>query len=232
MNFRFSNFIWGSFLLFAAIFLLTSNMINFENISAGGIIAAVFAVLVLVNFIAHLHIALIPIPLAVLYYIFQTPLDLPVFKFWILIAASVFAAIGLSILLPSRKRFKCSKIKKAKIVTDCDDDNNPSVNVNFGYISRNIQASSLETVKLSCNFGALQIYLDNAGLSPNGAEITLNCSFGAIEMSIPKHWNVIDRVNCSLGGVDMDKHFSRDENAPKLIINGSVSFGGIEIRAV
>jgi hypothetical protein len=112
-----------------------------------------------------------------------------------------------------------------------NNDNNPSVSVNFGSVSRRLRADNLETVQLSCNFGALEVFFDQVELGPNGAEVILNCSFGAIELFFPKHWRIIDKLNCTLGGVDVDKGFTTSaENAPQITLTGSVSFGGIEVR--
>jgi hypothetical protein len=105
--------------------------------------------------------------------------------------------------------------------------------VNFGAVSRRLLADSLETVRLHCNFGALEIYFDHAELSGNGATVDLDCSFGAIKLLIPKHWRVIDNLNCTLGGVDADKKFpGLAENAPRLTLTGNVSLGGVEVRYI
>jgi predicted membrane protein len=114
-----------------------------------------------------------------------------------------------------------------------NSDNNPSIKVNFGAISRSLKSDCLETVQLYCNFGALEVYFDKVMLNPNGAIANLNCSFGAIKLYIPKNWLIIDQLNCSLGGIDIDKNFTpQSENAPKITLTGSVSLGGIEVRYI
>jgi hypothetical protein len=172
--------------------------------------------------------------------IFQTPLGLPHIKIWALVAASLLACMGLGILLPSKHRYNRRKYKNydplgdkhAKIpVEDGGSDNNPSVGVNFGAVGRRLHSDNLETVRLSCNFGALQIFFDGAEPCPNGAEVILNCSFGSIELFIPKHWRVVDKLSCTLGSVGIDKTFAAPNgNAPKLTLIGSVSLGSVEVR--
>jgi len=243
MKYRSSNFVWGILLLLAAAFVLLNQFnqfTGFSNIGIGSIILAVLSVVFLLQSIANLNFQLIPIPLAVLYIVFQGPCDLPYIRPRILIIAAILALIGLSILLPKKvKNRGCGKDNSSEghnpqmRTEDGSNDNNPVINISFGGISRRLHADSLETISLQCNFGALEIFLDQVNISPNGAEATLNCSFGAIKLFIPKHWRIIDNLHCTLGGVDTDKRFSApEENAPQLTLNGNVSFGGIEIRYI
>ena len=242
MRFRFSNLIWGTFLLLVAVFVLFNQIDGFTNIGIGSIIAIVFSLAIIVHCIANLSFAPLPIPLAILYIIFQTPLELPYIKTRALILASVLASIGLTILFPSKHRHNHCKNKRysrsgdhhSQMPTEIgNNDNNPSVSVNFGSVSKRLHADNLETVQLNCNFGALELFFDQVELSPNGAEVILTCSFGAIELFIPKHWRVIDKLNCTLGTVDIDKSFAVSaDNTPQITLTGSVSLGGIEVRYI
>ena len=251
MKTGFSKFIWGTFLLLAAVFILLNQLNGFADIGVGSIIVAVLSLVFLVQCIAELHFAALPVPLAVLYIVFQTPFELPYLRPWTLILASVLTSIGLTILLP-RKNW-CSRNSgcghhqyrhgnqsgdsaqmRSRIRTEYgENDNNPSVSVNFGAVSRHLCADSLETAQLYCSFGALEVFFDQVKPCPNGAVVSLDCSFGAIKLFVPKHWRIIDRLHCTLGGVDTDRIFSApEENAPTLTLSGSVSLGGIEIRYI
>jgi len=237
-----SKLIWGTFFLLAATLIVFSQVNGFADIGVGSIIIAVLSLAVIVQSIAHLRFAPLPIPLAVLYVIFQTPLNLPHIRIWVLVLASVLASMGLAVLLPERQRrnnFETTRHRQTKndaqrISTDSDgNDNNPSVFVNFGAVNRRLCADNLETARLSCNFGALKIFFDQVELSPSGAEVILSCSFGGIELYVPKHWRVIDKMNCTLGDVGINKGFAETpENAPTLTLTGSVSLGGIEVRYI
>ena len=239
-NTRFSNWIWGMFMLLAATFVLANQFGGFVEIGIGSVIAAALALAFLVQCITQLSVAPIPIPLAVLYIIFQKPLGFPAVHFWTLLLAALFATIGLSILLPWKhkggSRHTChghGNHHPPMRTEGGHNENNPSVNVSFGSVSRYLHSDCLETVQLYCNCGALEIFFDKAQLSPNGAEVNINCSLGGISMFVPKHWHVIDQLNCTLGGVDIDNRFAAPaENAPQLTLTGSVLLGGIEIRFV
>jgi hypothetical protein len=225
-------------LLLAAVFVLVNQLDGFTNIGIGSIVAAILSLAVIVECISHLRFAPLPIPLAILYIIFRTPLGLPDIKTWPLILASVLASLGLAVLIPRRSKrvyheFKCGgKPKNNTRPESGGNDNNPYIGVNFGSISRSLRANNLETVRLDCNFGSLQVYFDQVELSPNGCQAILNCSFGAIELFIPKHWRIVDKMNCTLGGIDISKRFASaaQEGAPTLTLTGSVSLGGVEAR--
>jgi hypothetical protein len=246
MKSKFSNFIWGVFLLLAAAFVLTNKFSNkfigFADIGVVGIVIAILALAFIVQCLARLHIAPIVIPLAVLYIIFRNPLTnlgLPEIQTWKLIVAAALAFIGLNILIP-RGRRSCKQCnnpggsgeQQQKIPAEGNKDNNPYVGVNFGAVSRSLNADSLETLRLSCNFGAMEIYLNQVELSPNGAQADINCSFGGIQLFVPRHWQVIDRLHCTLAGVTIKSFTAPAENAPRLTLNGSVSLGGVEVRYI
>jgi hypothetical protein len=239
MKSKISNLFWGIIFLLVAAFVLTNNYIGFDNIGIGKIIISILALAFIVQCIARLHIAPIVIPIAVLYFIFREPLGLPVIQTWKLIAAAALTFMGLNILLPKRRGCnQCNNSgesgdqQQKKIPADGSKDNNPYVGVNFGSVSRSLNADSLETVRLSCNFGAMEIYFNQVELSSNGAEADITCSFGSIQLFIPRHWQVIDRLNCTLAGVNLKSLTAPADNAPRLTLNGSVSMGGIEVKYI
>ena len=241
-----SHWVWGTLMLLAAAFVLANQFGGFVDIGIGSIIVAVLAVSFIVQCVAHLSFAPLPIPLAVLYYVFQTPLNFPVLQIWTLLLAALLATIGLFVLLPHKHRdgtfwgghahrhYSRGGDRHPQMpVEDCDKENNPSVNVSFGAVSRYLHSDCLETVQLYCNLGALEVFFDKAELSPNGAVANCFCSLGGMTIFVPKHWHVIDNLNCTLGGVEIDNRFAAPtENAPQLTITGNVLLGGIEVRFV
>ncbi len=113
------------------------------------------------------------------------------------------------------------------------DDNHPCLTVSFGAASRYLHSTALEDGYFKSSFGAMEVYLDQARLGPNGATLTLEASFGAIKLYVPAHWNVQESITTSLGGVDNDSRRARpDLSLPPLRLVGSASFGAIEITYV
>jgi len=237
---------WGVFLLLIAAFVLANQFGGFVELGVWSIIISSLALVVIVECLVKLKFAVLLVPLAALYYVFQTPLGLPFIAFWPLVLVTVLATAGLFALLPRRfgrrnlirvsvddsngYKFKYKR-NKDEAADDDDDGNNPQIDVNLGHASRYLHSDNLETAELTCSFGALEVYFDHVQLSPEGAEIYMDCKFGAIELYVPKHWRVIDNLNCSLGGAEVHgvkKEY--DDDAPQLTLIGNVSFGGIEVH--
>jgi predicted membrane protein len=241
MKFKRSNLIWGILLLLVAALLLLNQFGYFSGIGISSIVIAALAAAIFVQFIVHFHFAPLPIPLAILYIVLQKPLELPYIQIWALITASVLVTIGLTILFPRKwhkahnhVHYSRPENRNHQTHTEFEKfDNNPSVSVNFGFLSRHLHADSLETVQLSSNFGELEVFFDHVELSPKGAEVVINCSFGAIKLYIPKQWRIIDRLTCALGAVELDTRFAAPaEDGPQLTLIGSVSLGEIKVRYI
>ncbi len=82
-------------------------------------------------------------------------------------------------------------------------------------------------------FGAARFDLRNASMTVDEAVIDVNVVFGEVEVRVPETWIVISRAAVVFGGVD-DKtiHPKPDPNVkiPRLVITGSVIFGGLNLR--
>ena len=227
MNNRFTKLIWGIFLLLTAALLILLSSTGFIEIHFVSIIASVLALSFIVLCILSSYYAPIPIPLAGLYIIYMMPLGLPVIDIWVLLLAAVISTIGLSVLLSGKNK---NIQNRTEIHTK---GNAPVISANFGAVNRRLHAEKLETVKLNCNFGSIDVYFDLVKLDPNGGTADINCSFGAVKLHIPKNWRVSEQITCSLGGVDMEKQSDGlEENAPQLTLTGNVSFGGVEVKFI
>ena len=241
---------WGVFLLLVAALVLSNQLGGFVELGIWSIIVSALAVACMVQCIIDLSFGALPIPIAALYYIFQTPLGLPFISFWPLVLVTVLAAAGLSVLIPGKKFGKrkdviiyaddnsvCGKrrINDDVQVEEGGEDNNPHISVQCGAVSRYLHAANLETATLNCSLGSLEVYFDHVQLSPNGADAFLNCKLGAIQIYVPSHWRIIDNMNASLGGIDIKgrhKHKIADENAPTLTLIGNVYLGGVEVYRI
>jgi len=242
---------WGVFWLLAAGLILSNHFGGFVELGIWSLVVAALAVSLMVHNIATLSIASLPIPLAALYYIFQEPLALPLIGFWTLVLVTLLVICGLHLLLPRGLRYsgeigvfiggdgkhrrgvRDGVDRTEADVEESEDSNNPYISMKFGHVSRYLHSDNLETAELNCNCGALEVYFDHVKLSPNGAEVFVSCKIGSIEMYVPDHWRVIDNLNTSLGNCEVDGRLaSGDENAPTMVLTGSVSLGNVEVNRI
>jgi len=79
----------------------------------------------------------------------------------------------------------------------------------------------------------MEIYFDQVQLHENVATVQLDCTFVGIDLYVPRHWNVVEQVNSTFGGVDVARRIDPlTEGAPTLTIVGSTTFGGVDIHYV
>lgn len=114
-----------------------------------------------------------------------------------------------------------------------DDDSYPSASVKFGAASRYLHSQNLIRGEFSANFGALEIYLDQARLAPQGAQFFVECNCGTMTIYVPRSWTVRDTVTATLGVVSNDKRFAQPaEDSPLLELTGHVALGNVEVSYV
>jgi hypothetical protein len=101
---------WGIFLLLVAALVLANQFGGFIELGFWSLAVAALAVAFFVQSLVKLNIASLPIPLAALYWIFQTPLELPEISFRPLVLVTLLTTVGLQVLLP-KKLFRRKKMK-------------------------------------------------------------------------------------------------------------------------
>ncbi|UOO37050.1 hypothetical protein IZU99_07175 [Oscillospiraceae bacterium CM] len=233
-----NNWFWGVFFVLAAVFVVASQILSFTQIGFLSILATVLLAAVFIQSLVKLNYFGAFLSLALAYLIYQQPLGLYFISPWLLILAAVLVSIGFHIIFRKHSKPPCctsyAHHGEAHYETVEDiDDNNPSVRVSFGASSKYLHANALKTGQFSVSFGALDVYFDQVQLDLEGAQLFLDCSFGAIKLYFPKTWHIVDSLSASLGGVSNDTRFSKPgPGAPTVTLTGNVSLGGVEIYYV
>ncbi|MEL4106115.1 hypothetical protein AAFA46_04635 [Oscillospiraceae bacterium WX1] len=233
-----NNWFWGVFFVLAAVFVVASQILSFTQIGFLTILATVLLAAVFIQSLIKLNFFGIFLSLALAYLIYMHPFALPLISPWLLILAAVLVSIGLHIIFRRQPKPPCCTSyahhgeERYHTIEDIDD-NNPSVKVSFGASSKYLHADALKTGQFSVSFGALDVYFDQVQLAAEGAQLFLDCSFGAIKLYFPKTWRIVDSLSASLGGVSNDTRFSKPASgAPTVTLTGNVSLGGVEIYYV
>lgn len=90
-------------------------------------------------------------------------------------------------------------------------------------------ASAFRGGSIDTWYGGGLIDLRNAVLDPAGARLMVRAVFGGAQIAVPDDWCVVSEVR-GLGGVgDERPERERPYDAPRLIIGGTVVFGGFGI---
>jgi len=227
------NIFWGIFFIAATIFLIASQLGSFIEIGFWSLFATVILVAIIIQSAIYRAWWGIFISAALVYLIYQAPLALPYISPWILIIGSIFLSIGFHFLFkPKNKYAEYANMHINNQSTGTDDDNNPIINVNFGNTVRYLRSDCLKSGTFTAHFGNLEVYFDQARLDPEGAEIYVDCNFGAIKLFVPRTWLVIDKVHSGMGGVSTKNHPQLEANPPTLTITGSINMGGLEIMYI
>ena len=234
------NWFWGIFFLAAGFFVVASQIGGFVHLGFWSIAATVFLAAAFIGSLINLNFFGILVSAALLYAIYQSPLGWPLVSVWLLLLTAIFISIGLSFIFHSRtrnrwcKRNYCGDSFGVRGPSDeYVDGDSVSISESFNEVSKYLHADCLSQANIASSFGKLNVFFDNVKLSPNGAEVYVDVSFGKIELYLPKEWRVIDQVHTSAGAVSNNPRAGTAyPDAPVLTVKGRVSFGNLEFRYV
>lgn len=232
------NWFWGIFLILSAIFVIASQLGSFGQVGVLSVIASILLLALIIQSISRRNFFGIFISLAFLYMIYTEPFGFVYINPWLLIFSAILLSVGFEVLFRKSPKKYSKKISNKNIESqmygsDGIDDNNPNIKVSFGHSSKRLHSDNLQSGQFIVSFGALEVFFDQAIINPEGAEIFVDCSFGAMELFIPRHWQVVEKINSTLGGVENSSRYARPEpGAPVLTITGNVQLGSIEIHYI
>lgn len=103
----------------------------------------------------------------------------------------------------------------------------------FGERVKYVNSEDFRFGSIDCSFGSMQVYFDNAKVPTGHCELDISSAFAGVQLYIPRSWVVINKMSCTLGGVDEKGAFSPNEASQVTItLSGKASFSGIEIIRV
>jgi predicted membrane protein len=130
--------------------------------------------------------------------------------------------IGISMFLPRSHK---KKYEKSSTITGNEIDET----VQFSNVEKIVKSENFKGGRLSCSFGRAILDLRKAKLGKDGGNININCSFGSVEVRAPKEWKIISNGTASAGEWRSNFENRNGLDLPTLRIEGSVSFGEVEI---
>ena len=96
---------------------------------------------------------------------------------------------------------------------------------------RQVRTQALKGGELTAIFGGFELDLRQAELAEDAVKVDVFILFGGGEIRVPEDWEVVIQASAIAGGID-DKKLVQGpiENRRRLILTGSILFGGIEVR--
>lgn len=233
------NWFWGVFLLLAAVLIIASQMGSFVVVGFWSVLATIALVALMIKSLVRMNWTGILVPAALIYMIYQKPLDLMYISPWLLLLAAVLASAGLSMLFRPRPKvppsYRVEEYSDANPpqtqILDNGDDNHPYAKVSFGANSRYLHSTSLESGQFYVSFGSMEVYLDGAQLAPQGATLFLDVSLGALTMYVPRYWQVAEKMSATMGNVNIGST-SPQTGVPQLLLTGNVMMGSVDVQYV
>ncbi len=227
---KIKNLLWGLFFIASGGLIIVNQLGYFSDLPLVNLILVIIAIPIVVSSLFHLNFGGILFPLAILGIVFDKTLGITDLTPWPILIAALFASIGLEMIFHRFKKNSWCKNHNENFeeVINCEDEDLINYHVNFSSGIKYINSDNFKKANLSCNFGALKIYFDNATIKDDKAEINIDISFAGVELYIPKNWKIINNTHTSLGVVD-EKNKNSTDNGPTVKLTGNVKFAGVEI---
>ncbi|WP_300379443.1 hypothetical protein [Clostridium sp.] len=221
---------WGVLFILAGIFLVIGKLGYLPNVNVFSLLLTVFLVVIIVKSLIRYNFSGILFPIAFLCIIYDKQLGITSITPWTVLLAALLGSIGLSIIFHKRtkwfdtKYFKDYKFEKF----DLEDERNVRYKSSFSDSIKYINASNFEQADLSCSFGAMKVYFDNATMNNKKAVVRINANFSGVELYIPKSWSIDNKTNVLLSGVE-EKNKNNQVTENILTLVGDIKFSGVEI---
>lgn len=234
---------WGVMFIAIAAFILLNQLGLVEVvIGTGNVVLAIVFCATLIKSLTMPSFPGIFISLAFLWIIFDGYIGAPHISEFVVIFVAILFAIGFSMIFPDIKRrnyFTGSgeswsdyedvnrQGRHQKVVHD-ENDGRVFCSNRFGASAKYVDSRNLKSARIENSFGELKVNFDNAVMDGNSVEISVNVSFGALELYIPKEWAAFNRVNALAATVKEANRGNHDGNHSVVLV-GSVSFGEISV---
>lgn len=222
---------WGIFLLVGAAFLVVSKLGYFSDINIFSLLFTILLIGIIIKSIIKVNFTGILFPLAFIGIIYDDKLGITAITPWTILFAALLGSIGLSLIF--KRPSKWSKLnyswdgEKTETI-NIEDEGHIRFKTSLGSSIKYINTNKFEYANLECSLGNMQVYFDNAIMAKENAVVKINVSFAAMQIYIPRGWNVINNANVSFGAIE-EKNKRDSVITNTLTIIGDVSFSGVEI---
>ena len=167
-------------------------------------------------------------PLALLFYVYNKNYHFADISGGKIFFIAVFLSLGISMFVPRKYKYRefksFYKVKKHQKIKNGNDFSD----VTFGENVQYVDITKSDSFSASTTFGTTTIYFEKLDTYPiKNFDLNVSISFGNLKVYVPKEWAIENNTNNFLGKVQ--KHSHSIGKDVKIILNGSVTFGEVEI---
>lgn len=103
--------------------------------------------------------------------------------------------------------------------------------ISFSTATHRVSDPIFKGAKIKNNFGETVIDLRKTALESEVTYIDIDCNFGSVKIHLPLGWKIESRCRHFFGTTNDKRYFVRTEadEGRKVVIEGSISFGSVEI---
>jgi predicted membrane protein len=229
---------WGLMVIGLGVLLLFVALGIGNEFSAVSIIGSLLLLAVGIASLAKFRFVLFFIPFALIAYIWRNQLGVPGLSVWPLLGAAVLVGIGLSVLFHKKhvrvnfkKRDEAAKTEAGKTEITLNENEQVDIDASWGEHIRYIHANNLKKVQVKSSFAETRVYFDQAQISPEGLEITVDASFCELVLVVPRSWNIDSHVSIFAGTVTNLAPITGGQTA-NVVLNGKVNLAELRLEYV
>ncbi len=241
---------WGIFLVLAAVFLVVSQMGFLQGVGVMSVLFSIFWISMLLRGIYKRSFGQILFSIAFLCIIYDEPLGIEALTPTTVLLAALLGTIGLNLIFKRKSWYQYTAdwkedyVGKKKVIdleileeeanearAEWEDNSRISFQSSFGSAVKYVNSDNFQSAALSCSFGSMKVYFDNARVSDGEAVIRLEVSFGSMELFLPKEWYVVIQTDTPFGGVE-EKNHSRPDGSVTVLLTGEINFSSVSILYV
>ncbi|HHT77642.1 MAG TPA: hypothetical protein GXZ67_07155 [Clostridiaceae bacterium] len=177
------------------------------------------------------------LPVVGVLYIWRDMLGIENVNFWALALPAFLLGVGMSMIV-HRSHPERAFVWHTNLEANSDEDIQAndaegyvSASCRFGEKTRYIHLQTLKKVVLDLQFGEMKIFFDPTAIAEQGLVIHANVSFGELELTVPRTWEIDNHVSVFAGTVTEPQVIS-GEARTKVKLVGNVNFAEITIHYI
>jgi predicted membrane protein len=148
----------------------------------------------------------------------------------LLIIAGLFVFMG---AVRSARRRQTKRWRLADGTSGASSSSSVDADVVLGSREETMDSQEFEGGDIRCVMGGFNLDLRDARIRGDEAVLRVRAVMGGIELYVPDDWQIVVKGNPMLGAFEnktRQRQASTTGDAPRLVIEGSVVMGGVEIK--